>query len=253
MKSRGALISIVLLSAFSIFVGEAGSPGPQLRVLTYNIHHGEGRDGLFDYARLGRIIAGARPDVVALQEVDRGTTRANRRDQAEILGEITEMDSAFGRAMYYQEGEYGGAILSRYPLENLRTHSLPYRIGSEPRVAIEVTLEPGNGLPRFIFSSTHLCNSNEAVRTDQTARLQELFGTSTLPVVLGGDFNSRSDRPPMEVLFSAGWLDATKEVSRIDYILLRQADPWKVIECLTLDEPVASDHLPVLAVLEWEG
>ena len=136
MKRVGALISIVLFGTASIFLGGAASPGPRLRVLTYNIHHGEGRDGLFDYDRLGRIIAGVRPDVVALQEVDRGTTRADRQEQVEILGEITGMDSVFGRAMYYQEGEYGGAILARYPLQDLRTHSLPYRIGSEPRVAI---------------------------------------------------------------------------------------------------------------------
>ncbi len=29
---------------------------PQLRVLTYNIHHGEGTDGKFDLPRLARII-----------------------------------------------------------------------------------------------------------------------------------------------------------------------------------------------------
>ncbi len=245
-------LAFLLFAAAAICLIGATSPRPTLRVLTYNIHHGEGRDGLFDYNRLGRIISGVNPDVVALQEVDKDTIRADRKDQAQLLGELTQMDPFFGRAMYYQEGEYGGAVLSRYPLENMKAHSLPYRTGSEPRVAVEVTVNPGDGLPNFIFVSTHLCNANEVVRTDQATRLQALFGDAKLPVVMAGDFNSRAHQPPMRLLFSKGWLDATRNVSRIDYILIRNMDPWKVIEDKALDEPVASDHLPLLAVLEWE-
>jgi len=244
--------AILLVAAAAMCLIGATSSRPTLRVLTYNIHHGEGRDGLFDYARLGRIISGVSPDVVALQEVDKDTVRADRADQAEVLGELTQMDPFFGRAMYYQEGEYGGAVLSRYPLENMRVHSLPYRTGSEPRVAVEVTVSPDNGLPKFIFVSTHLCNANEVVRIDQTTRLQQLFGDAKLPVVMAGDFNSRAHQPPMQLLFTKGWLNATQNVSRIDYILTRRIDPWKVIEDKALDEPVASDHLPLLSVLEWE-
>ena len=51
-------------------------PEPLLRVLTYNIHHGEGTDGVFDYQRLARVINELEPDVVALQEVDNKTRRA---------------------------------------------------------------------------------------------------------------------------------------------------------------------------------
>ena len=37
---------------------------------------------------------------------------------------------------------------------------------------------------------------------------------------------------------------------QIDYVLFRPAERWKVIETKVLDEPVASDHRPLLAVLE---
>src|SRR6202165_2432600 len=50
-----------------------------LRVLTYNIHHGEGTDGRFDVPRLAEVIKSVRPDLVALQEVDEGTERARDR------------------------------------------------------------------------------------------------------------------------------------------------------------------------------
>jgi endonuclease/exonuclease/phosphatase family metal-dependent hydrolase len=39
----------------------------------------------------------------------------------------------------------------------------------------------------------------------------------------------------------------------VDYVLVRPADLWRVIESSVVDAPVASDHRPVLAVLEWTG
>jgi endonuclease/exonuclease/phosphatase family metal-dependent hydrolase len=69
------------------FVGlagcQAGSVKPQtsltLRVLSYNIHHGEAMDKKFDYPRLAKVINDLSPDLVALQEVDVGTERAASR------------------------------------------------------------------------------------------------------------------------------------------------------------------------------
>ena len=50
------------------------------RVMTYNIHHGEGLDGKVDIQRIADLIKQERADVVALQEVDKGTERTARRD-----------------------------------------------------------------------------------------------------------------------------------------------------------------------------
>ena len=72
-------------------LGLRGQQPPRLRVLTYNIHHGEGTDGKFDYERLARVINGLKPDVAALQEVDRNTRRANGVDQAALLAKLTGM------------------------------------------------------------------------------------------------------------------------------------------------------------------
>ena len=87
---------VLLLLAFGVGAcaaapGEAGRDGParELRVLSYNIHHGRGTDGAIDLPRIARVIAATRPDLVALQEVDRGTGRANGVDQADALGELT--------------------------------------------------------------------------------------------------------------------------------------------------------------------
>ena len=42
----------------------------ELRLVAYNIHHGEGMDGKLDLERIARVIAAEKPDLVALQEVD---------------------------------------------------------------------------------------------------------------------------------------------------------------------------------------
>ena len=52
-----------------------------VRVLTYNIHHGEGMDGKIDLERIAAVIKRLEPDVVALQEVDVKTTRSQGVDQ----------------------------------------------------------------------------------------------------------------------------------------------------------------------------
>ena len=60
-----------LLLAWFIWPGADQAPVPgTLRVLTYNIHHGEGTDGKLDLDRIARVIKAAEPDIVALQEVD---------------------------------------------------------------------------------------------------------------------------------------------------------------------------------------
>src|SRR4029450_13576186 len=70
----------------------ATTPAPHtVRVLTYNIHHGEGTDGEFDLPRLARIIESSQPDLVALQEVDQGTERASGGNQLPEVGGLTRV------------------------------------------------------------------------------------------------------------------------------------------------------------------
>ncbi len=249
------VLGIVSLTALSGC--HSGSVGPQspwtLRVLTYNIHHGEAMDGKFDYERLAKVINDLSPDIVALQEVDDGTERASGVDQAALLGKLCGMHHVFGQAMPYQGGRYGEAILSRFPIVKTAVHPLPYRPGREPRAAIEVWIEP-QGIGPLRFVGTHLCHLDNEIRTQQTTRLGELLPVKDgPPIILAGDFNARPGSDPMNVLLNAGWTDVVAPRSKIDYILVRSSDPWQVEDVLIVDEPVASDHDPVLAVLQWQG
>ncbi len=249
-----SLIGLSLIVTAGCHGGSAKPRSPQtLRVLTYNIHHGEGTDERFDYDRLAGVIKKLEPDVVALQEVDRGTERASGADQAKRLAKLCRMHYAFGQAMPHEGGQYGEAILSRFPIRKTVVHPLPYDLDFEPRAALEVVIDPA-GIGPISFVGTHLCHKSNELRIQQTRRLNQLFPAQEgWPVLLAGDFNARPGSAPMGVLLGAGWLDAVSPRSVIDYVLVRACDPWAVKEVTIVEEPVASDHDPVLAVLQWQG
>src|SRR5260221_11222671 len=87
-----------------------------LRVMTYNIHVGVGMDKKLDLPRVAAVINAQHPDLVGLQEVDRGVTRTRRIDEIAELAKLTRMDYAFAFNLHYQGGQYGVAILSRFPI-----------------------------------------------------------------------------------------------------------------------------------------
>jgi endonuclease/exonuclease/phosphatase family metal-dependent hydrolase len=87
-----------------------------LRVMTYNIHVGVGMDKKLDLPRIAGVINAQHPDLVGLQEVDRGVTRTQRIDEIAELAKLTRMDYAFAFNLRYQGGQYGVAILSSFPI-----------------------------------------------------------------------------------------------------------------------------------------
>jgi endonuclease/exonuclease/phosphatase family metal-dependent hydrolase len=223
-------------------------------VLTYNIHHGEAMDGAFDYERLAKVITDLDPDVVALQEVDRGTLRASGVDQPALLEALTGMTAVFGHALIYEGGEYGEALLSRWPLDQVRSYHLPFEPDQEPRTALAALVMPDNGLPEFVLVGTHLDHTSEATRLEQAQRINRVLpAAGGPPIILAGDLNARPGSRPMNELLTERWIDAIAPRSRIDYVLTRAGDPWNVSEVTIVDEQVVSDHRPVLAVLEWTG
>ena len=263
MFDRRAFLLSVLWLSVPICQCWAAEP-PRVRVLTYNIHHGAGTDGKIDLPRIADVIKRLQPDVVALQEVDNKTTRSKGVDQAGELGRLTGMHAAFGKAMDYAGGQYGEAILSQYALSEVSVHDLPTAHGCEPRAVLTARLRIGGDAPQFYFAATHLVHANKAVRLAQARALSTIvFGEDSLPVILAGDLNAVPDSPPMKCLFQR-WSDTTanrpdatwpsdKPRVKIDYVLYRPGNAWRVVETQVVDESIASDHRPFLAVLEWSS
>ncbi|MBC8125022.1 MAG: tetratricopeptide repeat protein [Candidatus Kapabacteria bacterium] len=100
--------------------GGGGSKAPGIRVLCYNIHHANppSRPDFIDMVAIANVIKQEQPDLVALQEVDAYTTRSGKAlHQAEELGRLTGMKVYFAKAIDYGGGEYGVAILSKFPMD----------------------------------------------------------------------------------------------------------------------------------------
>ncbi len=112
---RHASLACILGLIIAAGAAECTRSARYIRVLSYNIRHGEGMDGQVDLARIAAVIRSARPDLVSLQEVDVGTERTNRIDQVATLARLTGMAPIFVGNITYQGGDYGNAILSAYP------------------------------------------------------------------------------------------------------------------------------------------
>jgi len=254
-------VALLVLLGDTAAVTTARSPVPlTVRILTYNIHHGEGTDGRFDLPRLAGVIETAAPDLVALQEVDQGTARSEGVQQLTELGRLTGLHSAFGRSIEFQGGDYGVGVLSRWPILKEENHPLPGSPDREARTTLTVEVKAARSQPRIRFTSTHLDQGREVQnRTAQAVMLNQRLAVREAPQVLAGDFNSRPDSEILETL-KARWTVVSptdqlispsgRPAFRVDYVLVRPADRWRVIDARVLDVPVVSDHRPVLVVLE---
>jgi endonuclease/exonuclease/phosphatase family metal-dependent hydrolase len=251
--------AIVFLFAFTLVAGAATNT---VRVMTYNIHHGLGMDGKIDIERIAALIKAQKVDLVALQEVDRGTARTKGRDLPAELAKLTGMHVCFEKNINYQGGEYGNAILSRFPiLEKTNVH---YRMlkPHEQRGLLQCVLDVrGRNL---LFMSTHLdYHNDDAERALDVKTIKAAVdANANMAVIVGGDFNegpgSRTHNRLSEFLAdtwkvvgegAGNTFSSSGPLSRIDYIWYSQ--PLRPLNA-TAPKTNASDHLPVVAEFALE-
>ncbi|MFM7207816.1 MAG: endonuclease/exonuclease/phosphatase family protein [Planctomycetaceae bacterium] len=251
---RCAVVSIVVSAVLATGAGNHGQADETLRVLSYNIHHGRGTDGVVDLQRIADVIRGCEADVVLLQEVDDRTARTGGVDQTAELARLTGLHAAFGRQIDYQGGRYGQAILCRAVLEDPTVHVLPGDPGRETRIAFAARTTLGGRT--FTVIGTHLHHLDEPTRLGQ-ARAVGRLDVAPGPAILGGDFNAVPGSEPITAVLET-WRSASAvpqatypagdPVRQIDYVFSRPADAIEVVACRVLDEGIASDHRPILAV-----
>ena len=258
---RALGIGLALSAPLACSSAPEASGAVELTVLSYNIHHGEGTDGVFDLERIAQVILDSDADLVALQEVDVNTGRASGVDQAGELARLTGMQAYFGEAIAYDGGSYGDAVLSRLPVSSHQNWKLPAEPNHEQRVAVSVMVELPNGTPvRFI--GTHLDHTSDP--SDRIAQSKSLLsqafptGEASPATLLLGDMNAQPDSEPMRIFLEAfdsaapdgiPSFPSDVPIKAIDWVLFAPSDAWQVLDVHVLDEPVASDHAPLRAVL----
>lgn len=265
MRRVGVLLAVVL-TVLGV-VPASASPGRHqtvpLRVMSYNIHTGIGSDGALDLERTADTIRAARPDVVALQEVDvHWAERSEFADQARELAHLLHMRVFF--APIYDldpltpgapRRQYGVAILSRLPMPHTENHDIT-RLSTQdpnpvpaPAPGFAEAVVIARGVPVHVYA-THLDYRAEPdVRAMQVDDMLAIM--SSTPTLLLGDFNAEPDAPELAPLWdrltpaSVGLTyPADVPAKRIDYVTVSRGIQVKKA---TVPETLASDHRPVVA------
>jgi len=262
-------ISLISGSVTVVSAQTVDKPVDTLRIMTYNIHTGVGVDEIFDLGRIAELITDHNIDIVGLQEVDQGVERTDRVDTMKILREKTGMFGVFGRAIYFQGGEYGNGILSRFPILEGHNHQYTFEQTGEQRALLYITLKYNDH--KILFMNTHLDH-----REDDNERMQsmeEILSIASdyedIPGFIVGDINDTPDSRVVARL-KENYVDVWEEIGagpgltfhtedlnrRIDYIFYPDhsgnysPDLYLIpIKAYTIQTP-ASDHLPVVAEFE---
>lgn len=252
---RGALALAACLFSASAAVGQTpDQKANQLKLMTYNVRHGEGMDGVTDFARIGEVIRKCGAQFVAVQEVDSVTGRSAGRDVLLELALESGLYPTFARAIPYDGGAYGVGILSAEKPVSVRRIPLP---GCEERRVLLVA-----EFSRFVLACTHL-SLTEADRLASLAIIKAEAARATKPFVLAGDWNSLPESDFLKAVshdftivstMKKSTFPADKPEECIDYIALYQAksQPMVTRGSYVIDAPAASDHRPVTATLQFK-
>jgi endonuclease/exonuclease/phosphatase family metal-dependent hydrolase len=163
-----------------------------MKLVSYNIQYGKGKDGRFDLSRITAALQGA--DVIALQEVERHWPRSGDQDQpaeiARLLGGAYhgvygpgfDVD-ANGSTPGARRRQFGNMVLSRWPILSSRHHLLPKmgltRQFSLQRSVIEAVIAPPGTAPLRVHS-LHLSHVGDGDRAAQVERLLQLHRETPL-------------------------------------------------------------------------
>ena len=244
--------------------------GQSLRVMTYNIY-GARATNAADLDAIAEVIRRQNPDFVTLNEVDVFTNRTGKdvhqaRDLAEKLG----MEWHFSKAIDRDGGEYGDAVLSKYPILEKRSYRLPCAAeqpGEDRSLCVIRVQIDGKDL---YVASTHLDHlSGDASRLVQATEIRRIRDTELEgDLILCGDLNAIPSSNVIATMTSfltnTGPIDQytfpSDDPSRkIDYIMYAPIEHFGVQNCQVVsrgDQQVggvdASDHRPVIADIRFQ-
>jgi endonuclease/exonuclease/phosphatase family metal-dependent hydrolase len=236
-----------------------------LRLVTWNIHKGIGRDGRYDLGRIVHVLRELSADVVCLQEVDEGVSRSSFDKQAQRLAdELGYPHAALGLNVRVEGGAYGNLTLSRHPIDDV--HNLDLTVPPKKRRSALVTRIHA-GPPRgWLVANVHL----GLMHLERKMQVRRLLGhvfdgaPEDQPLVIAGDWNEWGSRLVRGVVgpwgFHVGRPDPSgkphrtfpsgRPVAALDRIVYRAPVRCRHVACL-VDErtKIASDHLPLVVEL----
>ncbi|HEY4176021.1 MAG TPA: endonuclease/exonuclease/phosphatase family protein [Kofleriaceae bacterium] len=238
----------------------------KLRVLSYNIHKCiGGLDRRYEPHRTAEVIRKQDVDILMLQEVDSGVARSNKDKQTELLGELLGLKhhAWFPNVDVRGGGQYGNAILSRYPLIEASNLDLSIRFKKKRSALHGVVRVRHDNVDRTV----HVFNMHLGLAGfERKIQLQKFLDSHPFnglhhdtPVIVGGDLNDVYGGLK-DLLAPAGFrgiekrpltfpawgplraLDAIFVRGHVDFMHLRRCDSELARR--------ASDHRPLVAELQ---
>jgi endonuclease/exonuclease/phosphatase family metal-dependent hydrolase len=204
------------------------------------------------------VIEQANPDIVGLQEVERGWYIDSSLDLAMWLSRRLQMPFVYGPTA---DPVWGNAILSRYPIKEWRNVALPPRDLSLKRGFMWARIDVGGG-EELLFIATHFHDpeNGSAIRQQQSPEIVKFWNQQPRTIIVG-DLNARPDAPEIAMLRDAGLRDAfaaigtgngfswpsTNPNQRIDYIW---HSPDLSVRDWVMPRSTASDHLGIVVTVE---
>ena len=261
-RAAGALVVITALAG----VGHVGAPvaapavGPPdqpIRVALYNVHMGFDTRGRFSVSDIAAVLRAHSPDVVVLNEVDRGWLTTGGHDVLRLLAAELGLDYHFARGA---DEVWGNGLLTRFPVEEFTSERLPRGNDAMVRsqfVAILATAQD----QQLAVLGTHLSHVDDQgdTRLPQARAVAAnvaVLRERGLPTVVMGDLNAGRDDPELATLASllvntvpegVGTFPSWDPQAQIDHILI---SPDLMARDLAVPQTQASDHLPVVATVE---
>jgi len=247
---------LILCLAQNTFAQKADT----LTIVSYNIHHGNppAKPDVIDLEAIAKVIADAKADLVALQEVDVDIKRSGNINQAEYLAKKLGMYFYFAKAIDHGGGDYGVAVLSKFPIEDQNTLKFSRIEGrkAEDRVLATVAVKLKSG-KKIKFASTHLDHvKDEALRLIQISEIEQQAKNEKKPFIIAGDFNAlptsatiqQLDKTFTRTCYDCGFtIPVINPKNTIDFIAFKQNKKISVLHHEVIQEHQASDHLPIVA------
>jgi endonuclease/exonuclease/phosphatase family metal-dependent hydrolase len=248
---------ILALPLAQIITWRAPAPSPSsgfpVTVMTYNLNDGFNPQGKLDIDEIAKVIENNRPDIVALQEVSRGSLVNGRLDMLQWLSHRLQMPYVYGPT----NGPFtGNAILSRYPIEAYIRATLPPPELVTPRGFIVALINVNDTQQLKVISTQFDDGKNGPDNQQSEAQAIIDFRGALGSMIIMGDLNAPPESPAIDKLYRAGLNDAALRwdqpntypsyapQERIDYIW---TSPDVVTSNVAVLSSTASNHLPIVA------
>lgn len=199
---------VVLLGMLVLSSGRSGVRSAEIRMMSFNMHHGEDKWGDSNLRNVIRTIQKYAPQVVALQAVDSIDDNGKVRYQLRQLAAQTGMHYVYGASDSLGGGTHGLGILSVFPIQQSQVTHLPKSPDTDPRTMLCALLEVSN------VGSFKLCNARlEQVspfdRAMQAAFVNRALTGSIQPTCLAIDMGAKPYEQPY-FSFRDEWTDAAR-------------------------------------------